>query len=194
MKRERKIKFSRLAFLLFFKRHVYPGAREWELEKYLGRDYEELIKEFNDYLSPLDLSIKKVEVEENNRKATYYIVQPKGYLSISEVKTFGWRIDEMAILTVALAHILADNGKSPRKEIENILKEKFPEWRVIRLLDKFIKLKYLDEEDEYLKIGLRTRLEVDLSRLTSLLIGQSISQEPETVSKDSSSHTQEESE
>ena len=194
MKREKKIKFSRLAYLLFFKRHMYPGAREWELEKYIGRDYDNVVDEFNDYISSLGLSVKKVVVEEKDKKAVYYLVQPKTSLSISEVKTFGWRIDEMAVLTVALANILADNGKTLRREIENVLKEKIPEWRVVRLLDKFIKLKYLDEEDEYLKIGLRTRLEIDLSRLTSLLIGRSISQESENVSEDSSSHIPEESE
>ncbi len=190
MRKDRKIKLAKLAHLLLFKRHRYPGVKEWELEKYLGRDYESVINDFNEYLEPLGLYVRKVEIEEESNKSIYYVVQPKYPLSFTEVKTFGWRVDEMAVLTVALAHILAGDGKASRKEVEETLKEKIPEWRVIRLIDRFIKMKYLEEDGEYLKIGLRTYLELDLKMLTSVLIGRAMSQEAETSVEDSSSQPQ----
>ncbi len=190
MKKDRRIKLAKLAHLLLFKRHRYPGAKEWELEKYLGRDYESIVDDFNEFLEPLGLQVRRVEIEEGSGKSLYYTVQPKYSLSFSEIKTYGWRVDEMAVLTVALAHILAGDGKAVRREVEETLKEKIPEWRVIRLIDRFIKMKYLEEDGEYLKIGLRTYLELDIKTLTSILIGRAMSQDTETSLEDSSSQPQ----
>lgn len=191
MRREKRIKLSKLAYLLLFRRHRYPGVKEWELEKYLGKDYESVVDDFNEFIEPLGLYVRRVEVEEDSGRARYYVIQPKYPSSFSEVKTFGWRIDEMAVLTVALAHILAGDGRASRKEIEETLKEKIPEWRVIRLLDRFIKMKYLEEDGEYLRIGLRTYLELDIKMLTARLIGKAISQDSGISSEESSSQPQE---
>lgn len=187
MKRDKAIKFERLAYLLLFRRHRYPGVRDWELEKYLGKDYESIISDFNEFISQLGLEVRRVEVEEGGRVINHYVVKPKHRLSFSEVKTYGWRIDDMAVLAVALAHIISGDGRASRREVEEVLKEKIPEWRVVRLLDRFIKLGYLTEDEEYLRIGLRTLLEIDIKKLTSRLIGYSLSEDVGTSGEDSSS-------
>lgn len=181
------VKFSRLAYLLFFKRHRYPGVKDWELEKYLGRNYEFIVDEFNKYISGMGLTVKRVELEEDGRKVKYYVVQPIYPLSLVEAKSFGWRIDDMAILSVCISYIVAGDGKAERREVVNILKEKIPEWRINRVIDRFIKLGYLVEDGDFLRIGLRTYLEVDIQSLISMVIGYEHEAVSETSLEDSSS-------
>ncbi len=189
MRIDKKIKFARLAHLLFFRRHKYPGVRDWELEKYIGRDYEAVIDEFNKFLSQLDLEVRCVEVpDESAGKIRYYVVRPKYRDTIHNIKTYGWRIDEMAILISCIGMILAGNGKALRKDVEEILIEKFPEWRIKSVIDKFIRLGYLRERDNMLEIGLRSYLEIDFQKLTALLIGSKA--ENASSSESSSSQTQ----
>jgi hypothetical protein len=79
----------------------------------------------------------------------------------------------MAMLTVALAHILAKGGKAPLKEIERMLEEKFPRWRIEPTIDRFIRRGYLSEDEEGLVyIGWRARAEVDQKSLLGLLLGK----------------------
>jgi len=79
----------------------------------------------------------------------------------------------MAILTVALSYILSKRGKAPLKEVERVLEEKFPRWRVEQDIDRFIRRGYLEEDDEgVLYVGWRTRAEVDQKALLGLLLGR----------------------
>jgi hypothetical protein len=166
-------KLTRAAQLLFFKHHMLPGAKRWELKRSLGRDYEQVLKLLNGELAKIGLEVKLVSEGEGSSEADRYFITFRGHPTLTETRTFGWRIDDMAMLTVALAQILVKGGKARLKEVERVLREKFPGWRVEPTLDRFIRRGYLCEDEEgLLYIGWRTRAEVDQKTLLGLLIGK----------------------
>ena len=163
MDMERKIK--RAAYLLLVRRHGYPGVREWELEKYLGRNYREVLNRLNEILSKIGFEIKEVNINEDDRTVKHFIVVPESSLK-QEIGGSIFRADESAILAIAVSLILSSEGyKVPKKEIIELAKTKLPEYRVERALNKFLKLKYLSEDGEYIKLGLRSYIELDLDKL-----------------------------
>ncbi len=157
---ELREKLARAAQLLLYKHHMQPGAKAWELRRALGRDYEQALKLFDAELEKLGLQVKRVSEGETSSESDRYYVILRGHPKLTEVRTFGWRIDDMAMLTVALAHILSKRGKAPLKEVERMLEEKFPRWRIESTLDRFIRRGYLSEDDEgLLYMGWRARAE-----------------------------------
>jgi hypothetical protein len=166
-------KVARAAQLLLFRRHMQPGVKAWELKRDLGRNYLEVIKVLDVELGKLGLTVKKVEGGEEGSDSDRYFVTMRGHPAVSEARTFGWRIDDMAILSVVLSYILSKQGKAPLKEVERVLEEKFPRWKVEQDVDRFIRRGYLEEDDEgVLYIGWRTRAEVDQKALLGLLLGR----------------------
>lgn len=166
-------KVARAAQLLLFRRHMQPGVKAWELKRDLGRNYLEVIKVLDVELGKLGLTVKKVEGGEEDSDSDRYFVTMRGHPAVSEARTFGWRIDDMAILSVVLSYILSKQGKAPLKEVERVLEEKFPRWKVEQDVDRFIRRGYLEEDDEgVLYIGWRTRAEVDQKALLGLLLGR----------------------
>jgi len=166
-------KVARAAQLLLFRRHMQPGVKAWELKRDLGRNYLEVIKVLDVELGKLGLTVKKVEGGEEGSDSDRYFVTMRGHPAVSEARTFGWRIDDMAILSVVLSYILSKQGKAPLKEVERVLEEKFPRWKVEQDIDRFIRRGYLEEDDEgVLFIGWRTRAEVDQKALLGLLLGR----------------------
>jgi hypothetical protein len=171
-------KMSKAAQLLFFKHHAEPGAKRWELKRALGRDYETVLKLLEGELSKLGLEVKLVKEGEEASESDRYFVTFSGHPTLTEARTFGWRIDDMAMLTVTLAHIMSKRGKAPLKEIERVLDEKFPRWRVESTIDRFIRRGYLSEDEEGLLYrGWRTRAEIDQKTLLGLLLGKEKSEE-----------------
>ena len=170
---ELREKVARAAQLLLFRRHMQPGVKAWELKRDLGRNYLEVIKVLDVELGKLGLTVKKVEGGEEGSDSDRYFVTMRGHPAVSEARTFGWRIDDMAILSVVLSYILSKQGKAPLKEVERVLEEKFPRWKVEQDIDRFIRRGYLEENDEgVLYIGWRTRAEVDQKALLGLLLGR----------------------
>jgi hypothetical protein len=170
---ELREKVARAAQLLLFRRHMQPGVKAWELKRDLGRNYLEVIKVLDVELGKLGLTVKKVEGGEEGSDSDRYFVTMRGHPAVSEARTFGWRIDDMAILSVALSYILSKQGKAPLKEVERVLEEKFPRWKAEQDIDRFIRRGYLEEDDEgVLYIGWRTRAEVDQKALLGLLLGR----------------------
>ena len=171
-------KIKQAARILLFQRHRRPGVRGYELKKILGRSYLKILDILRRNLNDLGLDIKIVynqpeepqkPTEEQLEKA-YYYVTTKQPLSSVEARLSGWRVDELAILSVTLTYIVSKQGKAPRKEIEEVLGEKFPQ-RIIKVtLDKLIWRGYLEEDGESLFIGWRSRAEVDLKELIKQLI------------------------
>jgi hypothetical protein len=170
---ELREKLARAAQLLLFRHHMQPGAKAWELKHALGRDYEQILKLLDGELEKLGLTVKRVGEGEGGSEFDRYFVTLRGHPTLTEARTFGWRIDDMGMLTVALAHILAREGKAPLKEVERVLEEKFPRWRIESTIDRFIRRGYLSEDDEgLLYIGWRTRAEIDQRTLLGLLLGK----------------------
>ena len=82
----------------------------------------------------------------------------------------GWRIDNLAALAACLSLIVSKQGKSERKELEEIIGQKVGRWRALTLTDAFLRSGYLEEDEEGLvKLGWRTRAELDLESLMMLI-------------------------
>jgi len=174
-------KLKRATHLLFYKRHLKPGVKGWELRKALGADYPNVLKLLNDHLKAIDLQVKTVfeeqkEIEkpssEQLDKARYFITL-KGGITPTEAKMVGWRIDDLAGLAITISYIISNRGKSPRKEIEDMLRDKLPGWKVGVNIDRYIRYGYLtQDENEQLYLDWRTRAEVDQKALIDLVLAK----------------------
>jgi hypothetical protein len=176
---EMRRKVKKAAQLLLFQRHRLPGVRGWELRRALGGKFTEILKLLNSQLEPLGLEVKSVfesgqpekPTMEDMERARFYIVLA-GSISPSDVQASGWRIDEVAALASTIALIISRQGKVPRKEVEDVLREKFLDWKVELGLERFIRLGYLHQsEDGMLFLGWRTRAEVDERALINMILG-----------------------
>jgi len=175
-------KLRQAAHLLLFKRGKMPGAREWELKMKLGRNYEEIVNQLNALLSDLDLEVRKILEEpvsspmsltstSSGETEARFLVGLKGSLTLREARMCGWRIDNLSALSVAISYLISKQGKAPRKDIEKLLAYKFGRWRAMTLVDVFIRSGYLNEDETgLLSLGWRTRAEVDLKSLMTLVL------------------------
>jgi len=165
--------------LLFYQRHRKPGVKGWELRKALGSDYPKVLEILNQHLKGLDLEVKTVFQEDRpvgkpglNQldKARFYVTL-RGELTPNETKMMGWRIDDIAGLAITIAYIMSRKGKVPREEVEKLLQEKLPQWRVGANVDRYIRYGYVTEdENEQLYLDWRTNTEVDQKALIELLL------------------------
>ena len=172
-------KLKRATHMLFYKRHKKPGVKGWELRKALGADYPKVLKILDDYLKALDLQVKTVFEEEKQiekpspeqlDRARFYITL-RGDLTPKEAKMIGWRIDDLAGLAITIAYIISKKGKVPRKEVEELLREKLPGWKVGLNIDRYIRYGYLTQDDnEQLYLDWRTRAEVNEKALIDTLL------------------------
>jgi hypothetical protein len=169
---------KRAAHLLFFKRGRVPGARSWELKSGLGKEYLKVLTQLDESLKDLDLEVKKVESQvlsdykpgAEGEEESRYFVRLKGTLTPREARMTGWRIDNLAALAACLSLIVSKQGKSERKELEEVIGQKVGRWRALTLTDAFLRSGYLEEDEEGLvKLGWRTRAELDLESLMMLI-------------------------
>ncbi len=172
MAKDKFVKFSRLAYLLFFRRHRYPGCKDWELEKYLGRNYEEIINEFNKYIEPLGLRVERVDIEFGGERWKHYVVKPIYRSSITDIKTTRLTQIDLAVLAVALAYILSSEGGAAKKEVVEALAKKFGKNKALISLGKLLRNGYIMEKDDRLYTGLRTLLEVDIDKFGAMLVSR----------------------
>ncbi len=173
-------KLKKASQLLLLQRHRSPGVKGWELKRALGKEYLKIIDVLRTELDRLGLEVKIVydgsgkkaqeASSEDTDRARFFVVM-KGPLSQSEMVSSGWRIDDVAVLAATIAYINSRQGKAPRKRVEDLLREKFPRWKVDMNLDRFVRRGYLLEgEDDMLYIGWRTRAEIDQKTLTNLIL------------------------
>jgi hypothetical protein len=171
---------KRATHMLFYRRHQKPGVKGWELHKALGVDYPKVLSILDDYLKSLDLQVKTVFEEEKTPaekpsieeldKARFYITL-RGELTPKESKMIGWRIDDLAGLAVAISYIISKKGQAPRKDVEEVLGEKLPGWKVSLNIDRYIRYGYLQQDDnDQLYLNWRTHAEVDERALIKLLL------------------------
>ena len=189
MERERRLKrkayytrkIKRAVHILFYRRHKKPGVKGWELRRRLGSDYPKVLKILDGYLERLDLRVKTVFDGENHSekptpeqldKARFYITL-RGGLVLKETKMMGWRIDDIAGLATAISYIMAKKGKAPREEVEDLLRNKLPGWRVDINMNRYIRSGYLaEDENKQLYLDWRTRAEIDQKALIDLLLSK----------------------
>lgn len=175
-------KLKHAIHLLLFKRGKMPGAKEWELKASLGKNYKEVLKQLDTLLAEFDLEVKRVEPDRSHTSQSLeslsgertedarYLITLRGTLTAKEARLSGWRIDNLAALTVAIAYVVTKQGKAPREEVEKLLAEKVGRWKTLTLLDAFVRNGYLKEDEAgSLSLGWRTASEVNLRDLMTLL-------------------------
>lgn len=171
-------KVKKTTQMLFYKRHQKPGVKGWELRKALGSDYPKVLDLLDDYLKPLDLQVKTIFEEEKTPekptleeldKARFYVAL-RGDLPTKD-KLIGWRIDDLAGLAITISFIISKKGQAARKDVEKLLSEKMPNWKVGLNIDRYIRYGYLTQDDNgQLFLDWRTRAEVDQKALINMLL------------------------
>jgi hypothetical protein len=172
-------KVKRAAKIIFYRRHRQPGVKGWELRRALGKEYVKIVDLLNQHLSSIGLQVSTVyEGSEQPQNPTSeqldgarFYMTVKEPLTASDLVMSGWRVDDVAALVVAVSYIISKQGKAARKDIEQILREKFPKWRVERSLNRYIRQGYLNEVDDVLYLDWRARAEIDQKTLIKLVIG-----------------------
>ena len=172
-------KVKRAAKIIFYRRHRQPGVKGWELRRALGKEYVKIVDLLNQHLSSIGLQVSTVyEGSEQPQNPTSeqldgarFYMAVKEPLTASDLVMSGWRVDDVAALVVAVSYIISKQGKAARKDIEQILREKFPKWRVERNLNRYIRQGYLNEVEDVLYLDWRARAEIDQKTLIKLVIG-----------------------
>lgn len=190
-------KMKRATHMLFYSRHQKPGVKGWELRKTLGADYPKVLDVLDDYLKNLDLKVKTVFEEQRTSvekpsleeldKARFYITL-RGELQPKETKMIGWRIDDLAGLAAAISYIVSKKGQASRKDVEELLSEKLPGWKVGINIDRYIRYGYLlQDENNQLYLDWRTRAELDEQALIEMLLSHEVQKTlPSEASKEES--------
>lgn len=171
-------KIKKASQMLFYKRHQKPGIKGWELHKALGADYPKVLDLLDDYLKPMDLRVKVVFEEEKKPekptieeldRARFFVVLRND--SVTKDRLMGWRIDDLAGLAITISYIVSKKGIVARKEVEKLLGEKLPGWKVGLNIDRYIRSGYLiQDEKSLLYLGWRTSAEVDEKALIEMLL------------------------
>lgn len=195
-------KVKKAAQMLFYKRHQKPGVKGWELHKALGADYPKVLDVLDDYLKPLDLQVKTIFEEgktpekptlEQLDKARFFIALQSG--SVTKDKLMGWRIDDLAGLAITISYIISKKGQAARKDVEKLLAEKMPNWKVGINIDRYIRYGYLMQDDKgQLYLDWRTRAEVDEKALIDMLLTAEKQKAEATEPAEKETQTQEENE
>jgi len=171
-------KVKKATQMLFYKRHQKPGVKGLELHKALGSDYPKVLDLLKDYLKPLDLQVKIIFEEEKTPekptideldKARFFVALSSG--SVIKDKLMGWRIDDLAGLAITISYIISKKGQAARKDVEKLLSEKIPNWKIGLNLDRYIRYGYLMQDEKgQLFLDWRTRAEVDQKALINMLL------------------------
>jgi hypothetical protein len=195
-------KIKKATQMLFYKRHQKPGVKGWELHKVLGSDYPKVLDLLDDYLKPLDLQVKTIFEEEKAPekptveeldKARFYVAL-RGDLATKD-KLMGWRIDDLAGLAITISYIISKKGQAPRKDVEKLLTEKMPNWKIGLNIERYIRYGYLGQDDNGLMfLDWRTRAEVDQKALITMILSSDTQKAETAQTEEKSIEESEESE
>ncbi|MEM3685117.1 MAG: hypothetical protein QXT39_05585 [Conexivisphaerales archaeon] len=168
---ELKGKAKKLFSYLLVQRHSQPGCKGWELKRLAGKNYQEILKIVSIMADEANLKLVVVPDEEQKDdmdKARYVFVSKD---AIGEKEGIGWmRIEEAASLAIILSQLYVKGTMESKKAIQTLLLEKLPAWRIKQIIAKLTRLGYIEEDAGYIKIGWRSKVEVDRDELlTSIL-------------------------
>ena len=168
---EKKIRKAFQTLLL--QRGRNPGVKGWELKRHLGRDYRKILEVLSGDVRALGLEVHEVKGVDGSDDASRFLLRFRDPPTMTEAETSGIRIDDLAVLASSIAYINSRQGRAGRRELEQFLKEKFPKWRVDYSIERYIKKGYLDQDEKsLLRIGWRTRAEIDERTLMTLLLSR----------------------
>lgn len=180
-------KVKKATQMLFYRRHARPGVKGWELHKALGNDYPKVLDVLDDYLKPLDMKVKVVFEEEKTHEnpTVEELDKARFFVTLRDVATkdklMGWRIDDLAGLAITISYIVSKKGQAARKDVEKLLGEKIPNWKVQLNVERYIRFGYLMQDDKgQLYLDWRTLAEVDQKKLIEMLLSAE-KQDSETV-------------
>ena len=160
---------------LLYQRHFQPGLKGWELKRLLGRGYLDVLKLTGSLASEFGLKLVAVPDEEDEKdpdKARYVLVT-KAPLKDRELG--GWlRMEEAASLAILLSQLFVRAGSAPKRLLEDTIKEKLPAWRVQQIMNKLVRLGYLEEDGDFIKVGWRSRVEIDRDELLTSILSKRI--------------------
>ena len=75
------------------------------------------------------------------------------------------------MLPATIATVIAKKGRAPREDVERLLRDKLPNWRVSSNIDRYIRAGYIDEDEKgNLYLDWRTRAEIEEKTLLDLLM------------------------
>ena len=169
--------------LLFYKHHMKPGVKGWELKNKLGSNYPRILEVLDNYLKKLGLQVKTVfEEKEPEEKPTFaelnkarFFVTLRGDSMSDDQKMMGWRIDDVAGLAATISFIISKNGKASREDVVDLLRIKLPAWKVDINMNRYLKAGYLSEDENgILYLDWRTRAEIDQQELVKLILRSEI--------------------
>jgi hypothetical protein len=172
-------KVRKVVQLLLLPRPRSPGVKGWELRRAVGKEYAAILELVRSELARLDLQLKQVTddtvspdgSDADRLDRSRYFVLLKHAPTASDLTATGWRVDELALLAAAIAYLHARHGRAPRKEVEQLLKDRFPAWRVDASLQRFVRRGYLALDEQTLTTGWRSHAEIDPKALVTLLLG-----------------------
>lgn len=172
-------KIKKATQMLFYKHHQRPGVKGWELHKAIGSDYPKVLDVLGDYLKPLDLEVKTVFEEEKtpNKPTIEELDKARFFVALSSVETkdrlMGWRVDDLAGLAITISYIVSQKGQASRKDVEKLLSEKIPNWKVNLNLERYIRYGYIMQDDKnQLFLDWRARAEINQKKLIELLLSE----------------------
>lgn len=166
--------------LLLFRHRMEPGAREWELRQALGKDYGKILELLDRRLADLGLAVRshREEGAEGPEGEGRWFVALRDPPTSAEVRTSGWRVDDLACLCAAVAYIASRRSRITRRELEEVLRKKLPAQRVEFNLSRFLRSGYLREVHPdggpgegvpkgatLLDLGWRAKVEIDVRAL-----------------------------
>ncbi|MDG6940072.1 MAG: hypothetical protein JRN39_06705 [Nitrososphaerota archaeon] len=166
---------------LLVQKHSQPGCKGWELKKALGKGYAGVMKLAETQADQIGLKLVVVpdeEAKDDPDRARYVLVSKE---PLTDRDAGGWlRMEEAASLAIALSQLYVKGGMDTKKAISSIIREKLPAWRTDQVIGKLVRLGYIEEDGGYLKVGWRSKVEIDRDELlTSILSRGHVSRDPE---------------
>jgi hypothetical protein len=161
-----------LRFLLIQRRNQ-PGCKGWELKREMGRNYLQLLKLVGSLASEIGLKLVSIPDEDfpDDPDRSRYLLVSKEPLNGRD--TGSWlRMEEAASLAIVLSHLFVKGEVDSKAVLVNILKEKLPEWRAQQILSKLTRLGYIEEDSGYIKVGWRSKVEVDRDQLLTAILSK----------------------
>jgi hypothetical protein len=144
-----------------------PGVKGWELKRHFGPGYLRVLEVVKVEAGKLGMELRSVEDEEGRGPdfARYLLVTSEPAADVGSPLT----MVEAAALALIITFIYGGRGEVPLKEVQQALYTKLNKWRAEQALYRLLRLGYI-EVDDVVRLGWRTRAEVDVDKLARALI------------------------
>ncbi len=145
-----------------------PGIKGWELRRHFGPGYLRVLEVVKVEASKLGLELRSVEDEEGKGPdfARYMLVTSEPAAEVGSPLT----MVEAAALALIVTFVYGGRNEVPLKEVRQALYAKLNKWRADQALYRLSRLGYIDIDDDIVRLGWRTRAEVNVERLARALV------------------------